>query len=109
MLRGFFFFVNLPRIHIKMCDFTVFYIFVYILNQCSILNNLNPLAICKFCTVAEITIMLLHVSAWIVDDVAVHRADKYLGMTELLKELNTHLTWNFAETCSFPYTYYLVK
>ena len=53
--------------------------------------------------------MLLHVSAWMVDNVAVHRAEKYLDMTELLMLLNTGLTLIFAETCSFPYTDCLVK
>lgn len=53
--------------------------------------------------------VLLHISAWMVDKVAVHRAEKYLRMTELLKELNTVLTLIFAETCSFPHIYCLVK
>lgn len=41
--------------------------------------------------------MLLHVSAWLIDNAGVHRAEKYLVIIGLHKELNTGLTSIFAD------------
>lgn len=48
--------------------------------------------------------MLLHVSEWLIANASVHRAEKYLAITGLHKDLNTDLTSVFADKFSFPYT-----